>query len=126
MCLFCQIFYIYHTGPAGYAGFCMWGGVGVGLESIIGSVGWGGCGPDEDKCGLLRAPALKHSAGRGGCGLHMLYVGRVWAQISGPRRALICIPNLSVIGRMLDTLEVRTSLLDPKVYNTPPVDPLNM
>ena len=32
---------------------------------------------------------------------------------------VICIPNSSVIGRMLDTLEVRTSLLDPKVYNTP-------
>ena len=26
------------------------------------------------------------------------------------------IPNMSAIGRMLDTFEFRTSLLDPKVY----------
>ena len=32
---------------------------------------------------------------------------------------VICIPNMSVIGRMLDTLEIRTSLLEPKMYNTP-------
>ena len=33
---------------------------------------------------------------------------------------------ITPLNSMHDTLEVRTSLLDPNVYNTPPMDPLNM
>ena len=51
---------------------------------------------------------------------------KVMGEIGSPVGPLICIPNMSVIGRMLDILEVKTSLLDPKVCPIPPSDPQNM